>query len=186
MVLFFLGITTFVIIVLLIFYFRKYINAQKSLSDYLDNGPIEVKTSSKGIKPSGKSTAKKIDKEIEASVKIALHKLNIWEANKGFTDKDVDMNILAKIFKTNRTYISKAVNVYKNKKFRVYITDLRMEHFVQTTKKDYDYRNKNLNTILEEFGFNSIDTFNRALKAKLNNKNITPAMYMKEIIKRNT
>ena len=182
----FLGITTFVIIVALIFYFRKYSNAQKSLSDYLDNESIEGKASSKGIKPFGKSTAKKIDKEIEASVKIALHKLNMWEANKGFTDKDVDMNLLAKVFKTNRTYISKAVNVYKNKKFRAYITDLRMEHFVQTTKKDYDYRNKNLNTILEEFGFNSIDTFNRALKAKLNNNNITPAMYMKEIIKRNT
>ena len=61
-----------------------------------------------------------------------------------------------------------------------------MDNFIETTKKNYNYKDKNLNTILEEFGFNSIDTFNRALKAKLNNNNITPSMYMNEIIKRNT
>lgn len=176
-----LAVSITVIFTVLIFYYRKYSSAKKSLSNYLDSSSISeynTKTS--------KSVTDKIDKEIEASVKIALYKLNAWEENLGFTDKDVDLNTLAKLFKTNRTYISKAVNVYKDKNFRAYITDLRMEHFVQTTKKNYDYKNKNLNAILEEFGFNSIDTFNRALKAKLKNNNITPAMYMNEIIKRNT
>ncbi|WP_339835956.1 hypothetical protein [uncultured Maribacter sp.] len=183
-----------VFIIVLIFYVKKYNRAKQSLSDYIDSSPspkevINTESVDKVInepKDSIQHVKKKIDKEIEASVKIALYKLNSWEEAKGFTNKDVDLNYLANLFKTNRTYISKAVNVYKDKKFRVYITELRMNHFIQTTRKNYDYRNKNLSSILEEFGFNSIDTFSRALKTKLKNKNITPSMYMNEIIKRNT
>lgn len=191
------------------FYFIKYNKASKDLADYLDrtskadnkniistdNNLLEEnnlepeKISNikieKEIEPE-KIRNTKIEKEIEPSIKLALYKLDKWEEEKGFLDKDVDLNVLATLFKTNRTYISKCVNIYKNQTFRNYITELRMNHFIETTRMNYDYKNKSLNVILEEFGFNSIDTFNRALKQKLNNKNITPGMYMKEIIKRNT
>lgn len=197
------GVCLTVLIVISFYYIRKYKKAKRSLSDFIDSttlsndipitGPYQILQNEEVVnsqkdKSSDKKKGikRKIDKEIEPSIKIALHKLNTWEEAKGYTNKDVDLNYLANLFKTNRTYISKAVNVYKNKTFRNYITDLRMEHFIQTTKKNYNYKDKNLNTILEEFGFNSIDTFNRALKAKLNNANITPSMYMNEIIKRNT
>tara|TARA_R110001606_G_scaffold260183_2_gene407986 strand:- start:37866 stop:39530 length:1665 start_codon:yes stop_codon:yes gene_type:complete len=197
------GVCLTVLMIISFYYIRKYQVAKRSLSDFLDSttssndipiaGPYQILQNEEEVNiqkdtssHQEKVVKKKINKEIEPSVKIALHKLNTWEEAKGYTNKDVDLNYLAQLFKTNRTYISKAVNVYKNKTFRVYITDLRMEHFVQTTKKNYNYKDKNLNTILEEFGFNSIDTFNRALKAKLNNDNITPSMYMNEIIKRNT
>lgn len=178
-----------------LFYFIKYKKASKDLADYLDR---TSKADNKNIISTDNSLPEEnnlepekirnttIEKEIEPSIKLALYKLDKWEEEKGFLDKDVDLNVLATLFKTNRTYISKCVNIYKNQTFRNYITELRMNHFIETTRMNYDYKNKSLNVILEEFGFNSIDTFNRALKQKLNNKDITPGMYMKEIIKRNT
>tara|TARA_R110000744_G_scaffold237369_4_gene354851 strand:+ start:56787 stop:58568 length:1782 start_codon:yes stop_codon:yes gene_type:complete len=197
------GVCLTVLIAISFYYIKKYQNAKRSLSDFIDSTTLsndipinstnqtsqnekEVNSPKDISSHPGRDNKRKINKEIEPSIKIALHKLNAWEEAKGYTNKDVDLNYLANLFKTNRTYISKAVNVYKNKTFRIYITDLRMDNFIETTKKNYNYKDKNLNTILEEFGFNSIDTFNRALKAKLNNNNITPSMYMNEIIKRNT
>lgn len=189
-----IAISTLILLSFL-FYFIKYKKASKDLADYLDR---TSKADNKNIISADNSLPEEnnlepekirnttIEKEIEPSIKLALYKLDKWEEEKGFLDKDVDLNVLATLFKTNRTYISKCVNIYKNQTFRNYITELRMNHFIETTRMNYDYKNKSLNVILEEFGFNSIDTFNRALKQKLNNKDITPGMYMKEIIKRNT
>jgi len=181
----YLVILLILIVGVLSYYLFQYKKAKSELSNYLDNEGIN-KVKQKDLAISTKDGSKDIDEELASSYKIALHKLNLWEREKGFLNKDIDLNVLSNLFKINRTYISKAVNIYKEKKFRNYITDLRMDYFIETTRANFDHENKSLNRILEEFGFNSIDTFNRALKAKLNNNNITPAMYMKEIIKRNT
>tara|TARA_R110000744_G_scaffold374324_3_gene487059 strand:- start:3361 stop:5079 length:1719 start_codon:yes stop_codon:yes gene_type:complete len=175
----------FLLLGVLSYYLYQYKKAKKQLSDYLDISYTN-KNEEKSSKKSIGVASNEIDSELASSYKIALHKLNTWESEKGFLDKDVDLNVLSNLFLINRTYISKAVNIYKGKKFRNYITDLRMEYFIETTKANFNHDNKSLIRILEDFGFNSIDTFSRALKAKLNNNNVTPAMYMKEIKKRNS
>ncbi|MDE3744017.1 hypothetical protein [Maribacter polysaccharolyticus] len=175
----FLGTIITIVISILVYYYYKYRKAKSTLTDYLDN--LSNSPTSTLVKKPKKNTD-----DIEPSIQIALHKLNAWEDNKGYRDKNVDLNELSSILKTNRTYISKAINIYKEKSFRVYITDLRIEDFITTTSENFDYKKKSINSIIQEFGFNSKDTFSRALKNKLKNNNITPSMYMDEIIKRNT
>ena len=140
---------------------------------------------SKEIKPiPAKKPITKNEKESQ-SVEIAFQKLKNWERKKGFIDKDVDQRALAKILGTNTTYLSKAVKEYIGQDFRVYLADLRITNLINTTRENYEVPKKSIISIIEEFGFNSIDSFSRALKSKLNDKNITPAMYFREISKRN-
>lgn len=169
-------IVLLVIAMIAVFYFvQLYQKTARKLQQQLSKEikPIQVK------KPTVKN-----EKESQ-SVEIAFQKLKNWEKKKGFTNKDVDQRTLAKILGTNTTYLSKAVKEYIGQDFRVYLADLRITNLINTTRENYEVPNKSIISIIEEFGFNSIDSFSRALKSKLNDKNITPAMYFREISKRN-
>ena len=124
-------------------------------------------------------------KKINPAVEIAFEKLQKWEKGFGYLDSNITQTSLAKELKTNSTYLSKAVNEYKGQDFRRYLNDLRITNFINTTRKGYKMPKKSIISIIEGYGFNSIDSFSRALKLKLDNKDISPAMYVKEISKRN-
>ncbi|MEO0573098.1 MAG: hypothetical protein AAF039_15425 [Bacteroidota bacterium] len=164
------------IAMLTVFYFvQLYKKTARKLQEQLSKEvkPIPVK------KPIAKN-----EKESQ-SVEIAFQKLKNWEKKQGYLDKDVNQNTLAKILGTNTSYLSKAVKEYIGQDFRVYLADLRITNLINTTRENYEVPKKSIISIIEEFGFNSIDSFSRALKSKLNDKNITPAMYFREISKRN-
>ena len=116
-------------------------------------------------------------------VKSTLLKLDQWELEHGYLDNTIDQNKLASTLETNSTYLSKIINVYKNQNFSNYLKDLRISYAINFIKKNPDLvKTHSLIQIAEQFGFNSIDVFVRAFKAKTG---ITPATFFKQLKKSN-
>ena len=65
-----------------------------------------------------------------------LRQLDVFETQNKFLSKDVSLNEIAKKFETNSTYLSKVINLKKDKNFSQYINDLRINFAI----KELDYR----------------------------------------------
>lgn len=65
--------------------------------------------------------------------------LDNWEANKMYTKSNITVETVASELNTNRTYLSSYINTYKEKSFREWINDLRIEEAKKLLKS-----NKNL------------------------------------------
>ena len=118
-----------------------------------------------------------------AVVEDILLKLSAWEKEQGYLDPEVNQNELAKALNTNSTYLSKIINAYKNQNFANYLKDLRITQAINYLKDNPRYvQNKSSIQLAEEFGFNSLDVFTRALKRKIG---ITPAVFFKQLKKGN-
>ena len=119
----------------------------------------------------------------DSVVKSTLLKLEQWELQHGYLDNTIDQNKLANIVETNSTYLSKIVNVYKNQNFSNYLKDLRISYAINFIKENPDLvKTHSLIQLAEQFGFNSIDVFVRAFKAKAG---MTPASFFKHLKKSN-
>ncbi|MEM6722233.1 MAG: helix-turn-helix domain-containing protein, partial [Bacteroidota bacterium] len=102
-----------------------------------------------------------IPEEIVISI---LDKLSLFETKKEFLEQELTREILAQKFGTNTKYISKIINHYKNKNFRDYINDLRIEYSVKELKKNAELRKYTIKSIANEIGYKSVDSFSKAFK----------------------
>ena len=109
-----------------------------------------------------------------------LEKLKRFENDKEYINPKLSLNILAKKFKTNSSYLSKIINIYKDKNFTNYVNDLRIDHCVEQLKFDKKFRLYSITSIASEVGFNSVQSFSRAFYKKLG---IYPSYFIKNIEK---
>ncbi|GAA4273507.1 helix-turn-helix domain-containing protein [Aquimarina gracilis] len=116
----------------------------------------------------------------EEMVQDILEKLSDFEQSKGFLKQNITTNSLAKEFDTNYKYLSKVVNVYKNKRFGMYIRDLRIEYSVEKLKTDRKFRNYTIQAIAKESGFNTAEVFSRSFHKK---NGILPSYFIKQLEK---
>lgn len=91
-----------------------------------------------------------------------MQKLENFEKNKKFVESDISLNEIAKRFQTNSTYLSKVVNLKKDKNFSNYINDLRIEYCIETLHANEKLRNYTIKAIAEEMGFNNPQSFSNA------------------------
>ncbi len=105
-------------------------------------------------------------------------KLKIFEKNKGFLKKSITAQTLADEFDTNSKYITKVINEYKSMKVNDYINNLRVEYAVMILQKDVKLRKYNIDALADEFGFKSIDTFNKYFVKRTG---IKPSYFIKNI-----
>lgn len=107
-----------------------------------------------------------------------LQKLSDFETSKGFLDSNITIQTISESFNTNNKYVSKIVNIYKEKTFIHYINALRIEYAVTCLKKDYKLRKYTIQALAIEFGFNNAESFSAAFHK---NTGIKPAYFLKQL-----
>jgi AraC-like DNA-binding protein len=114
----------------------------------------------------------------EELVNQILEKLNHFETKNEYLQSNITIQILADKLETNSKYVSKIVNIYKDKTFVKYINDLRIEHAIVQLQQDGKLRNYTIQALALEFGFNSAESFSAAFYKK---NGIKPTYFIKEL-----
>ena len=84
--------------------------------------------------------------------------LERWIADKGYCKQDINIQDLARMISTNRTYLSGYINSYYHQSFRTWISSLRIEEAKQQLR-DSDI---SVEALSSHLGFCSLSAFSRA------------------------
>ncbi len=184
----YISLAIFLIALLLLFYgiFKRrkvvglYSKIAKLMSEYVKS------YSSKLSDPSyGKSVIEEVhlDKEWnvdgltdEIVLKI-LEGLKKFEEQEGFLNENTSINDVADFIHTNKTYLSKVLNVVKKKPFTIYLNELRIVHAVKLLQSQ-QYKKYTIKAISREAGFKSKSTFNLAFKEYVG---MTPSEFIRSV-----
>ncbi|MFK7749085.1 MAG: helix-turn-helix domain-containing protein [Kordia sp.] len=107
-----------------------------------------------------------------------LKALENFEEKKLYLRQDCTLGYVAKKLKTNTSYLSNVINTYKEKSFKSYLSELRINAALIQLKNDDKLRSYTIKAIAEEFGFKRSETFSRAFKAQTD---IYPSVYIKNL-----
>ncbi|PWB18650.1 helix-turn-helix domain-containing protein [Flavobacterium sp. HTF] len=107
-----------------------------------------------------------------------LKKLDDFENTKGFLETNITIQTLSDVFETNNKYVSKIVNVYKEKTFIQYVNDLRIDYALTSLKEDFRLRKYTIQALAIEFGFNNAESFSAAFHKKTG---IKPTYFLKQL-----
>ncbi|WP_109852175.1 helix-turn-helix domain-containing protein [Aquimarina sp. AU58] len=116
------------------------------------------------------------DQKINEIIK-GLEKLEVQEY---FLKLECNLRSMAKKLKTNTTYLSKIINIHKEKNFTDYINDLRIEYVLKRLKDDKKFRSFSIQSIAAEIGYKSSYSLVKHFKAKTG---INPSYYIKSLDK---
>ncbi|WP_281987425.1 helix-turn-helix domain-containing protein [Aquimarina aggregata] len=133
-----------------------------------------------------------VEKNLEKKNKNQLNDLNIseevierilngikdFENSKRYLDKKYSLQVLSKELNTNSTYLSKIINIYKQKSFSGYLHDLRIGYAIERLKDDKKFRLYSIKGISEEIGFKSSESFAKAFHKKTG---IYPSSFIKKL-----
>lgn len=133
------------------------------------------------VNPDIENTRKKVPKEIPVEiVEDLLNRLEAFEKNKEFLDPKTEQRYLAEKFKTNSTYLSKAINTYKETNFNGYINKLRVNYIVDLLLKAPKYRAYTIEALSKEAGFATSRHFSDAFLAETG---LRPNYFLEQIQK---
>lgn len=124
---------------------------------------------------SEKNKSTGISDEVIAQI---LNNLNDFEKNNGFLDASISIITLSQEFGTNSKYLSKIINIYKEKPFIQYVNDLRIDYAVRHLQEDKKARKFTLQALSNEYGFNNAESFSTAFFKKTGLK---PSYFIKEL-----
>lgn len=102
-----------------------------------------------------------IAKEVVDSI---LNNLKEFEEKKLFTNSNLTATSLAKSFDTNANYIARIIKYHYQKKFRVYINDLRIQLALERLRNDKVFKNYSIQAMAKEVGFKNAEPFSKAFK----------------------
>ena len=114
----------------------------------------------------------------DAEINRIIDKLNQLEKEQFYLKTDCTANSLSKKLETNTTYLSKIINSYYQKSFSKYINDLRIEYVLERLKNDKLFRRYSIQSIANEIGFKSRESFNKIFK---NETGLLPSYFIKEL-----
>lgn len=158
----FTGIIVVMFMILLFFAYRhfKIKSIYKSrYEEYMQNNKISSKDAV-NIIPKG------IEEISEDKVADILIKLEKFEHDKKYLEKDLNSIKLAAAFGCNPKYLSKVIYHYRGKKFVKYISDLKIDHLITLMKEDKKIRKYNNTALADEVGFSTTQKFSQAFYAK--------------------
>ena len=129
-----------------------------------------------------KAVSKKTEKGFNAaSIKTLeeiLTHLDHFENNLDFLNSDINLNQLATLWNTNRSYLSTLINKYKGKGFTDYVNQLRIEYLLKNLEEDPNWKKYKIAHLAELLGFSSSRSFSNAfLKAT----GISPSFYIQKL-----
>jgi len=114
----------------------------------------------------------------EATKHQILEGLNKLEEQEYFLRQDCNSYNVAKKIKTNTSYLSKVINSHYQKNFNAYINDLRINYAVLKLKNDNRFRKFSIQSIAEEVGYKSADSFTKYFKKQTG---LNPSFYIKKL-----
>lgn len=167
------GIISFVLIILIFLYFNKSKKTkyyqQKAISLTINSTPIPIKKFNNKQEFAGElflktgidNSKKGLSEDILNTINLKIEK---FEKNKEFLNKDLSLESLAKEFETNRDYLSKAVNELKGKSFSQYTNELRIGFLVEELKTNSNLQKLTIAGIAGEIGFSNSESFNNSFK----------------------
>jgi len=101
-------------------------------------------------------------------------KLEKWLAEKKYTDHSLTIDVLAGELATNKYYLSRYINTLKNKTFRTWINELRIE---EAKRLMFSNPNISVNEIVSKSGFVDKSNYFRQFSQQTGQ---TPKMWLKE------
>lgn len=120
----------------------------------IESAPVAAEASIKEVVTIPEETTKKI-----------LAALQEFEAGTLFTNRNIALAYLAAHINTNTKYLSRVINVYKQKDFNTYINELRVNYIIERLKHDPVWRTYKISTLAEEGGFSSHSKFAAVFKS---------------------
>lgn len=115
-------------------------------------------------------------KDEAASMRALYEKVvSIMEASRPFLDEDYSLQDLSSAVYTNKTYVSKTINMMSGKNFRQFINAYRIRYSVEMMKKNPRLR---VDELASMSGFHSTVTYTMAFKANMNE---TPGEYSQRL-----
>ncbi|AXT60183.1 AraC family transcriptional regulator [Aquimarina sp. AD10] len=114
----------------------------------------------------------------EEVIERILNGIKDFEKSKRYLDKKYSLQVLSKELNTNSTYLSKIINIYKQKSFSGYLHDLRIGYAIERLKDDKKFRLYSIKGISEEIGFKSSESFAKAFHKKTG---IYPSSFIKKL-----
>lgn len=142
---------------------------QKDLPAIAEEAPPTVKTNEKDLN--------KISKEKEDEI---LQKLEEWEKQQRYLDKNMTLSMLSSQMGVNTKYLSEVINSSKGKNFNGYINELRINHIALLLRTDPVYLNYKVSYLAEYSGFSSHSAFTTIFKSVTG---MSPNVYIQEISK---
>lgn len=107
---------------------------------------------------------------------LFIRATNLIKKQKLFLDDKINVIILAEMLKTNRTYLSKAINICTGNNFNTWFNSFRINYAIELMRDNPFIEIKRLSS---QCGFNSTETFNRNF---IQQCGIKPREYQKQII----
>lgn len=111
-----------------------------------------------------------------STIDSILNKLEVFESENQFLNPKITQKTLSEELKTNPSYLSKIINVYKEKNFTQYINDLRLDYILERLKTDEDLLQTDVKEIANEAGFSSAESFSDNFQRKFK---IKPSYFIK-------
>lgn len=94
-----------------------------------------------------------------------LRSLEEFEAGTLFTNRSISLSFLAGHINTNTKYLSKIINLHKQKDFSGYINELRVNYIIKQLQDDPVWRKYKISTLADEAGFSSHSKFAAVFKS---------------------
>ncbi|AZI69343.1 helix-turn-helix domain-containing protein [Cloacibacterium normanense] len=183
-------LTLFVIIisiVLISFSTYKYFQIQRRYKERFEQIISQKKTEIEKIPDTiveeDKTLTPKIAGLSESTITYILEQLEIFEKEQQFLDYKITQKLLSEKLGTNPTYLSKIINVYKEKNFSNYLNDLRLEYVVELLKTEHKYLNRDIKELANIAGFTNAEAFSDNFQRKFEIKPSYFIKMMKENIK---
>lgn len=111
------------------------------------------------------------------TIQEIIRKLDKFENEAGFINKDLDLLLLAKALKTNKSLLSFVINEHKKTNFSTYINTLRIKYITKMMETDPKYLKLTIKALAEACGIKSRQNFSK-LFIKVNG--ITPAKFIEK------
>lgn len=158
---------------------KSKIDIEEFSSDLVENKLIE-KVDFKSI-PEQIAKETKVVSSLSISSKTEndlLKKLELFEKNKGFIKKDINLATLSKQFETNTKYLSEIIKIHRQKPFNSYLNELRVYYIVNRIKNEPKYINTKVSYLASDCGFTSHSTFTTIFTQIMNE---SPSAFLKRI-----
>lgn len=118
-----------------------------------------------------------INIEIEEMI---LQELKEFELSKDYLDSTFNIHQLAKNLNTNTSYLSSIINEKKEKTYKQYITELRINYLIKILITNSKFRKYTVKALGEEIGYTNASSFSRSFKNYLGK---TPSDYINSLKK---
>jgi AraC-like DNA-binding protein len=103
--------------------------------------------------------------------------VKLMETKRPFLQEDFDLDDLARMTKTNRLYLSKAINFHSGRNFNQLVNYYRVKYAIDLIKKDSGLK---MSDVAFMSGFHTTVSFNMAFKL---NEHTTPSEYARNLKK---